>query len=73
MLDFALLKKQLGINGDYVERAGDVYSPDFNPKRNITVLEYDEETMRKKAEYVLYSGRLCTRILRSYRYSRFFL
>ena len=36
--DFNLAKKELGINGEYVERGGDIYAEDYNPKRNPQVL-----------------------------------
>ena len=38
--DFQLVKKELGINGEYVERGGDIYAEDYNPKRNPQVLTY---------------------------------
>ena len=36
--NFNLAKKELGINGEYVERGGDIYAEDYNPKRNPQVL-----------------------------------
>ena len=52
-LNFALIKKKLGINGEYVERKGDVYSENFNPKRNFKVLKYMDEDLKKVAKEVL--------------------
>ena len=36
--NFDLAKKELGINGEYVERGGDIYAKDYNPKRNPNAL-----------------------------------
>lgn len=33
--DFKLIKNELGLTSDYVERGGNIYSKDFNPKRNL--------------------------------------
>jgi len=37
-IDFQAIKEDLGIYGDYIERKGDIFSTDFNPKRNINAL-----------------------------------
>ena len=50
--NFALAKKELGINGEYVERGGDVYKQDYNPKRNPKVLTLSKEEMQVKAKEV---------------------
>ena len=52
MLNFALIKQKLGINGEYVERKGDVHSENFNPKRNFRVLKYMDEELKKRATEV---------------------
>lgn len=36
--DFGAIKERLGIIGDYVERKGNVYSNNFNPKRNPSAI-----------------------------------
>lgn len=48
--DFESMKKYLGIEGDYVIRAGDVYSADFNPKRNPSVLTLSKDEMSIRAD-----------------------
>ena len=37
-LNFAFLKKELGITGNYVERTGNIYSKMFNPPRHKETL-----------------------------------
>ena len=49
-LDVKIIKKMLGINGNYTEHSGDCYSPTFNPKRNKSVLTLTSEEMGKRAE-----------------------
>ena len=49
-LDVKIIKKMLGINGNYTEHTGDVFSPTFNPKRNKSVLTLDSEEMGKRAK-----------------------
>ena len=44
--DFDSIKERLGINGDYVEREGNVYSKNFNPKRNPSVLTLNVQDMQ---------------------------
>lgn len=53
LFDFLAVKKYLGIKGDYVERAGDVYSKTFNPKRFPAVLTYDKKEMQVRAKKIL--------------------
>jgi hypothetical protein len=50
--DFAKIKTQLGINGFYVDRNGDVFSENFNPKRNYTALTLSKQEMKKQAKLV---------------------
>ena len=50
--NFALAKRELGINGEYVERGGDVYDEKYNPKRNPQVLTKSKEEMQVKAKEV---------------------
>ena len=50
--DFDSIKKILGIEGEYVERKGDLYSPTFDPKRNVTVLTLPQKEMETRAEKV---------------------
>lgn len=50
--DFKKIKRDLGINGQYIERNGDPYSPKFNPKRNIKALTLSREEMEERAEKV---------------------
>ena len=50
--NFKLVKEQLGISGDYVERKGDVYSKEFNPTRIKGVLTLDKQTMQEKAKII---------------------
>ena len=47
--NFQLIKEVLGINGEYVERAGDPYAKNFNPKRNPEVLTLDAKQMDERA------------------------
>lgn len=47
--DFGRIKKELGIIGDYVERIGDIYSKNFNPRRNRRVLTLAISEMEKRA------------------------
>ena len=37
-VDFNQIKKDLGLDLDYVERGGNVFSHSYNPKRNFTIL-----------------------------------
>ncbi len=50
--NFALAKEELGIHGEYVERAGDIFSEDFNPKRNKEVLKLSGEELEEKGKEV---------------------
>ena len=50
--DFDSIKKILGINGEYVERKGDLYSPTFDPKRNANVLTLPQKEMEIRAEKI---------------------
>ena len=50
--NFKLAKSELGINGKYVDRSGDINSADFNPKRNSEVLLLSGEALKKKAKIV---------------------
>ena len=50
--NFKLAKKELGIMGDYVERGGDIYSNDYNPKRHPEVLTLKGEELQKKSTEV---------------------
>ena len=53
--NFKLVKQELGIRGEYVERGGDIYSPTFNPARNPEVLKYDRNKL-KEASKTTYNG-----------------
>ena len=48
--NFDLAKRELGINGEYVERGGDVYAQDYNPKRNPKVLSITGKDLAIKAK-----------------------
>ncbi len=50
--NFKLAKSELGINGKYVDRSGDINSAGFNPKRNPEVLSLSGEELKKKAKIV---------------------
>ena len=50
--NFKLAKSELGINGKYVDRSGDINSADFNPKRNPEVLTLSGEELKQKAVIV---------------------
>ena len=50
--NFKLVKNELGISGDYVERGGNVYASDYNPKRNPQVLIFSGEELQKRATEV---------------------
>ena len=50
--DFTKIKQDLGIDGDYVERRGDVYSKCFNPVRNKEVLTLTINEMKIRAREV---------------------
>lgn len=50
--DFAEVKKYLGIEGNYVERAGDVYDAKFNPKRDKSVLTLNRDEMKLRSKNV---------------------
>lgn len=52
--DFVKIKKDLGINGKYVERNGDLFSYDFNPKRSKSILIYDLKTMKDSAKKIYF-------------------
>ena len=50
--NFALVKEELGIWGEYVERKGDVYSKTFNSKRNPKVLKLMKNKLEERATEV---------------------
>ena len=50
--NFKLAKSELGINGKYVDRNGDINSADFNPKRHPEVLSLSGEELKQKAKIV---------------------
>lgn len=50
--DFTKIKIDLGILGDYVERAGNVFAHTFNPKRNNKSITLGLEAMRQRAKLV---------------------
>lgn len=50
--DFDTIKRDLGINGEYVERGGNIYSKNFNPKRYDDILSFSIEERRLLANNV---------------------
>ena len=50
--DFSKMKQDLGIVDNYVERDEDIYSSDFNPKRNVKALTLNTIDMRKRSKIV---------------------
>lgn len=51
-LDVKVIKQILGINGNYTERKGDVYSDKFNPKRDKSVLTLKPKEMDNRAKEI---------------------
>ena len=50
--DFNKIKTELGIVYHYATREGDIYSKDFNPKRNYKALSLTKNEMEKIAKRV---------------------
>lgn len=50
--DFKLIKNYLGINGNYIERKGDIFSNDFKAVKHPEVLTLSTEEMQIKAKNV---------------------
>ena len=50
--NFIQIKKELGINGFYVEREGNIFSKNWNPKRNLCKLTFEKEIMNEKAKMI---------------------
>ena len=50
--DVKVIKQILGINGNYTERKGDVYSDKFNPKRDKSVLTLKPKEMDNRAKEI---------------------
>ena len=50
--DFNKIKTELGIVYHYFKREGDIYSKDFNPKRNYKALSLTKIEMEKKAKKI---------------------
>jgi len=50
--DFYKIKQELGIVGDYVEREGNIYCKDYNPKRHNNVLTLSVKEMKSKADII---------------------
>ena len=50
--DFSKIKTYLGINGNYIERRGDIYSKTFNPRRNPKVLTLSADEMKTRADEI---------------------
>ena len=50
--DFSKIKSELGIVGEYIERKGDVFAKDFNPKRNPIFLALSPKQMQTFASTV---------------------
>lgn len=53
--NFKLVKKQLGINGNYVDRSGDIFAKDYNPNRNPDVLTIKGDEFKERAEKVYWA------------------
>ena len=47
--DLNNIKRELGIEGDYVGRNGNLYSKSFNPSRNTIALKYSRTEMKEIA------------------------
>ena len=50
--DLNKIKEDLGIIGNYIERSGNVYFRNFNPKRNNNALSLPIKEMKKRASIV---------------------
>lgn len=50
--DFYKIKSELGIVGHYVERKGDIFDQNFNPKRNKKILTKDVNDMKILAKSI---------------------
>ena len=50
--DFAKIKEDLGINGNYVKRQGNIYSKTFNPTRSMHAITFSIDEIKNRAKNI---------------------